>query len=283
MLKSLEEQDFDQYVEFAYRLALDMTKSGYPTYADNIKTKDDFVARAREAFSRDNEEILLFEQDGAVAGWIHYYHLPEDHYVDTCAFCIAAGMKEALGEFVAFAREHFSGSELYLGFPKENVEAVAALKDGGFECIEESYNDAMDFDNYVFRPENESVVSITRENYGLFSALHSQAEDDMYWNCARIFDAIDSWRIYVYFRNGKAAGAIYFMDDEFMPEIFGVDFPDGVYDSEAYRVLLTTAQNDGKRRGAKYMVFFNESEAQNDALGCGFRCVGKYMCFKTRL
>ncbi len=55
MLKKLQEQDFDRYVDFAYQLALDMTKSGYPTYADGIKTKDDFVARAREAFSTDNE------------------------------------------------------------------------------------------------------------------------------------------------------------------------------------------------------------------------------------
>lgn len=58
MLKKLREQDFDRYLDFAYQLALDMTKSGYPTYADGIKTKDDFVARAREAFSADNEEML---------------------------------------------------------------------------------------------------------------------------------------------------------------------------------------------------------------------------------
>lgn len=283
MLRRLEEQDFDRWVEFAYELALDMTRSGYPTYADGIKTKEDFVTRARESFSKSAEGILLFEQDGITAGWIHYFYLPEDRYLDTCAFCIAAGMKEALAEFVAFAREHFPGSELYLGFPRENVEAVAALETGGFERIEESYNDAIAFEHYVFRPENAGILSITRENYELFSALHSQTNHDMYWNSERIRDAIDRWRIYVYLRNGKAAGAIYFMDDEFMPEIFGVDFPDGVYDSETYRALLTAALNDAKRRGAKHMVFFNESGSQADALDCGLRCICEYVCYKIML
>ena len=176
MLKKLQEQDFDRYVDFAYELALDLTRSGYPTYADGIKTKDDFVTRAREAFSTGNEEILLFEHNGATAGWIHYFYLPEDHYLDTCAFCIASGMKEALTEFIAFAREHFSGSELYLGFPRENAEAVAVLESGGFDCIEESYNDAIEFEDYVLQPEDEGILPITRENYTLFSALHSQPD-----------------------------------------------------------------------------------------------------------
>lgn len=283
MLRRLNEQDFDRYVGFAYELALDMTKSGYPTYADGIKTKDDFTARAREAFSKSTEGILLFEQEQTVAGWIHYMYLPEDRYVDTCAFCIATDTKEALTEFIAFARNHFPGSELYLGFPRENTDAVAALRDGGYECIEESCNDVIAFSDYALRPEDSDVIPISRENYELFAELHSQVGQDMYWNSARILNALENWRIFVYRRNGKTAGAIYFMDDRSMPEIFGIDFPEDIYDSGAYRVLLTAALNEAKRRGAEYMVFFNESEAQVDALACGFRCVGEYVCFKAIL
>jgi len=283
MLKKLQEQDFDRYVDFAYQLALDMTKSGYPTYADGIKTKDDFVARAREAFSTDSEEILLYEQEGKTAGWIHYYYLPEDHYLDTCAFCIASGMREALEEFITFAQEHFHGSELYLGFPGENTEAAAVLKARNFDCIERSYNDAIDFEDYVLQPEDAGILPITRENYELFSGLHCQDDSDMYWNAARILDVIDRWRIYVCLRNGKTAGAVYYMDDALMPEIFGVDFPGGTYDRDVYRALLTAALNDCKRRGAKHMIFFNEEESQSDAVACGFRCIGRYVCFKKML
>lgn len=283
MLKRLDEQYFDQYIEFAYELALDTTKSGYPTYTDGIKTKTDFIERSRRAFSEDTEEILLFEQDESVTGWIHYRYLPEDQYVDTCAFCVSGSIKEALAEFIAFAEDHFPGSELYLGFPGENTEAVAALQDNGYECIEKSYNDVIAFSDYALRPENEGITPISRENYELFSKLHSQADQDMYWNSSRILNALENWKIFVYRRNGKTAGAIYFMDDKFMPEIFGIDFPEDIYDSGAYRALLTAALNDAKRSGAAHMVFFQESEAQLDALACGFRCVGEYVCFKVLL
>jgi hypothetical protein len=289
MLKKLQEQDFERYVDFVYQLALDSTKSGYPTYTDGIKTKDDFVARARKAFSANgeensaaSEEILLYEQGGKVEGWIHYFYLPEDHYLDTCSFCIASGMGEALIEFIAFAGEHFPGSELYLGFPKENTEAVDTLKLLNFDCIEESYNDVIDFEDYVSQPEDAGIISINRENYDFFSRLHSQ-NNDMYWNSARILDAIDRWRIYVCLSKEEAVGAIYYMDDMRMPEIFGIDFSGGIYSGNIYRALLTTALNDSKCRGAKHMIFFNEGESQTDAIACGFRCVGKYLCFKKVL
>ena len=73
------------------------------------------------------------------------------------------------------------------------------------------------------------------------------------------------------------------MADTLMPEIFGIGFPNGIYNSDVYRVLLTAALNDCKRRGAKHMVFFNEDESQTDALACGFRCIGRYVCFKKTL
>lgn len=283
MLKKLKEADFDRYVDFAYQLALDMTKSGYPTYADKIKTKEDFVTRARRAFSTDGEEILLYEQNGKTAGWIHYYYLCEDHYLDTCAFCIASGMGEALAEFTAFAQEHFPGSELYLGFPRENVEAVAALRSQGFECIEESYHDTINFENYELRPEDADILPIHKENYGLFSGLHSQNDSDMYWNTTRILDALDRFRIYVCLREGEVAGAIYYMEDAVMPEIFGIDFPGNLYNGDVYQALLTVTLNDCKCRGAEHMVFFNESESQTDALACGFCFIGEYLCFKRVL
>lgn len=285
MLKKLERQDFDRYVEFAYELALDMTKSGYPTYADGIKTKNDFIARAQKAFSREGEEILLFERGGKVTGWIHYYYLSDDHYLGTSSFCMDEGMREALAEFIAFAREHFPVSELYLGFPKENIEAVEALNAYGFECIEESYNNALNFEHYMQQPESSDVIPITREDFKLFADIHSQYDDEMYWTSQRILNAIDSWRIFVLLREGKAAGAIYsrIFEDKTMSEIFGVDFPDGIYDSRVYRELLTAVLNDEKRRGTKHMVFFCDEESQPDALTCGFHCVGEYVCFQTKL
>ena len=283
MLTLLRESDFEKYAEFAYTLALDLTSSGYPTYTDGIKTKEEFIGRSRAAFAREDEGILLYEQDGRVCGWIHYYYLPADQYLDTCSFCISEGMGGAVSEFIAFAREHFPGSELYLGFPKENAEAVAALEAGGYPRIEESYNDVMHLARYELVPDCPDIIPVTRENFEPFRRLHSQqADTDMYWNSDRLLADIDNWAIYLYQRDGAAAGAIYLKKDPVLSEIFGIDFP-GDYDSGVYRLLVTKALNDAKRNNVRYMVFFNGDEEQADALGLGFHCVSGYVCYRIEL
>lgn len=59
-LRICTESEYKKYAEYVYSLALDQSKSGYPTYCDGIKTKAMFLDRSEKAFSRDTEEILLF-------------------------------------------------------------------------------------------------------------------------------------------------------------------------------------------------------------------------------
>lgn len=281
MLTPLKREEFDKYIDFIYALALDPAKSGYPTYTDGIKTRADFVERSLRAFERENEAILLYERDGRAAGWIHYYYLPEDKYLDTCSFCVAEGMGDAIGEFIAFARERFRGYELYLGFPGENTQATAALEAGGFTCIERDFNDVFDLDRYEPRQLNPDIVPVTRENFDLFRSLHAPHEE-MYWNSDRLLADMDDWRLLLYMPHGVPAGALQARKDSEMGEIFGMFFP-ADYDAVAYRALVTAALNGAKADGSGAMVFFNDSESQADALAMGFRCVGEYMCYQTAL
>ncbi len=78
MLIPLQEKDLNQYVDFVYELALDPARTFYPVFFDGIKTKEDFIARVRKAFSRPEDEILLCQVNGTVEGWLHYFHLPGD-------------------------------------------------------------------------------------------------------------------------------------------------------------------------------------------------------------
>ena len=50
MLLECSRNDFEKYTDFAFELALDPSKSGYPTYRDGIKTKAMFVERLLKAF-----------------------------------------------------------------------------------------------------------------------------------------------------------------------------------------------------------------------------------------
>ncbi len=42
MLRELNQSNYKNYLDWAYSLALDMTRSGYPTYADGLKSRAEF-------------------------------------------------------------------------------------------------------------------------------------------------------------------------------------------------------------------------------------------------
>lgn len=283
MLNSLRERDFDKYIDFAWELAQDQTRSGYPTYTDGIKTKQNFIHRERKAFSQEGEEILLFEQDGQVEGWIHYCCRPQDNYLDLCTCNVRTGTRTALEEFLIYAKKQFPGYELYLGFPKCNTEAISLLQERDFDCIEESFNDVLFLDTYGPLPEASQIVPVTRANFAAFRVLHDQIQGPMYWNSDRLSSALDRWKIYLYEQNGSAAGAIYYMDEKVMLEIFGVDFSGDIFDQNIFKALLIKALNEGKRSGAKFFCYFTDQDSHPVTLELGFRPVGEYVCYYRKI
>ena len=78
MLRLIKEAEFDLYIDFAYELALDPARSGYPVYYDGMKTREDFVSRTRKALERPGEDVLLFFEGGEVEGLIAFEHLEAD-------------------------------------------------------------------------------------------------------------------------------------------------------------------------------------------------------------
>lgn len=284
MLRVCTVQEYTALVDNMYDLALDRSKSGYPSYCDGIKTKEMFLERSKRAFSEKEEELLLFEYNGTVEGWIHYFWLPEDRYLSTVSFLVRSHTAQALKEFLEMARGKFGGYELYLGYSAENTEAVSFLSASGFELIEKSNNNTAFLREYTALPDGEDVLRITKENFEWFRPLHSQAEEDMYWNSDRIYAALDRWIIFVRLRNGEPMGSVYFLNtDTDWYEIFGVDMKDNSFDAETFRILLKAALNAAKERGGKYMTFFCEDEAQAAVEEAGFKPMDRYVCYKKLL
>lgn len=281
MLRICSKQEYKQYVDFVYEIALDPSKSGYPIYSDGIKTKDMFLSRSERVFSRDTEAILLFEYDGIVEGWIHYYVLPEDKYISTVSFNILSHTEEALREFLELIHKQYKDYELYLGYPMDNVKAVNYLSAHGFECIEKNYNTTAYLEKYKPEAADDSVVRITKENYEYFRLLHRSLENDMYWNSERIYMDIEHWIIFVKIKNGEAIGALYYMDAaDAWYEIFGIDMKDNRVNGEIYRELLVKALTAAKEMGGKYMTYFCDEEELEIVSGLGFECVGCHVCYK---
>ena len=281
MLRSCTEQEFKQYADFVYELALDPSRSSYPTYTDGIKTKEMFLERAQSAFSKATEEILLFEYEETVEGWIHYYFIPEDHYLSAVTFNIQTHMKQALQEFLEFVQIRFKGYELYLGFPTDNKNAVDFLSNHEFECIEDDFNNTAFLEKYEPIPISDSVILITKENFNYFRTLHRTFEQDMYWNSDRIYAALDKWIIFVKLHQDEVLGSVYLIDcDDDWFEIFGIDMKDEIFDSEVFYELLGKALNTAKERNGKYMTFFCEKEQLEIVKKLGFQCIGEYVCYK---
>ena len=262
MLRIPTANEFEEYSERAYVLALDPSRSSFPSYADGIKTKEDFLSIAKRGFESENEEIYIFEHGGEMRGWIHFYVLTEDKYIGIEAFETDGFEKEQFADFVALLKEKYTGYEVTAGFPSQNERAVSAAIENGFEIIEESAVNILFFSDYEPQSESGRVEPLTKKNLAVFAKLHDKVE--MYWNTKRLTEAYfggDKWRIYLTEKDGKAA-AIYFVYAENIAEIFGLDFSDG-FDGTAAEELLTAALNEAKKNvSAKAMYWFTEDERE---------------------
>ena len=284
MLVKCSKDEIDQYLDFMYGLALDLAKSGYPTYRDGIKDKAAFVQRLYRAFEREDEEVLLFVYDGEVQGLILYYWISEDRYLQTSVFCTNVGTRVALEEFVGFLKPRFRGYELFMGFPAENKEAVGYLSEHGFECIEDDYNNTAFLDRCDYGPAGEGIVQVGRDNYAAFRTIHDQVEGDMYWDSDHIFEKLDDWILLVKEEDGLPKGVAYYrtFDNEHY-ELFGIDTDGNAYDPKLFGELLTAVVSDCKKRGGKALTFFSEKEYEENVIACGFTCIGNYLCYKICL
>ena len=143
MLVKAKKEDIEQYMDFAYSLAMDQTKSGYPLWSDGISTKEEFMNHVCKSYHNDDRDILLFISDGIVKGWIQFFYIEQDWYLQTNGFLINSNTEQTLTEFLEYACEYFAGYDLYLGFPKRNSKAILFLQKTGCRLIEESYHDIL--------------------------------------------------------------------------------------------------------------------------------------------
>lgn len=271
-------EDIKKYGDFAYNLALNPEKSSYPTYADGIKTKEDFLDAAKKAAAEETSGLLLFVTDGKVDGWISYFRIPEEKYLQLDGCNIARGTEQALTELLNTLETRFAGYTAYFGYPGENVEAVEFLRTHGFSLIEENWNCSFFFDGYKSVTRACNVEKITRKNFDKFRAVY-RADPETYWNCDRIYERIDDWTIFVYNDGDTPIATIFFTGDDGYYEIFGAEFIGGIFREHAFRELLTASLNECGRMGAKYMTYFCGDEEKRILREFDFKCVGKYLLY----
>lgn len=286
MLTQLKEEEFGQYIDFAYALARDPSKSGYPAYFDGIKTKADFISRAKKSFTRPDETILLYWENGQPEGWIHCSVLADEHFVTQCACCIRRNTAGALTEYAAWLSERYPGFEWDVGIPTANVEAAAWLERApGFARIDESEHYQFFFDRYAPLPEPSGVERVTEENFDKFRKIHQTIESDMYWNCQRILNRLSDWDLFIAEEDGVSGEIMAADESNGFYEIFAFACSDGAFHEGLFLRLLTRILNEGKAKGAKYLPFFVDTGDESRRLlpGLGFQLIGQYLLYRKRI
>ncbi len=274
MLVTATKEDIEQYMEFAYSLAMDQTKSGYRLFSDGVSTKDQFIDHVWKGYQQGDQELLLFISEGNVEGWIQFYFIEKDRYLQTTGFLTNRNTEQALAEFIEYTREHFAGYKLYLGFPKKNSRATAFLQKSGARLVEEAYHDIFLLEDSKLPPVPNGLVRVTESNFSEFREIH-QTEPDTYWNSDRMYAALDKWIIYLLYREEKAVGYLCARDGE----IYHLGYRDRSFDPEVYKALVAKILQDFKKVGYPYLIFFNEEESQATALELGFSCVSEYVLY----
>ena len=274
MLVKATEKDIAQYIDFAYSIALDQTRSGYPLFSDGVSTKEQFVNHIWEGFQKDGRDILLFMIDGAVEGLIQFFYIEQDRYLQTTGFLINRNTAEALSEFMDYASVNFAGYDLYFGFPKRNCCAIDFLQKSDCRLVEEAYHDIFIFDGADIQEKSDKLVKVTESNFSEFREIHN-TDSDTYWNSDRIYSTLSEWIIYMLYRDSVAVGYVCARDGE----IFSLGYRDNTFDKCTYKALVTAILSDLKAAGYGHTVYFNDEESQSAALDIGFSCVGEYVLY----
>lgn len=279
-------QDIEKYLGFSYNLSQDLTTSGFPTYLDGIKTKNDFYKSAYSSFSKSNSKILLFINNDEVLGWIDYYWIEQDHYLGFNVFNIQNNQQEAIEEFIEFSKSRYPNYTIYFGFPSGNKLSIEYLKSIDSEKIDENYVYTLNFEKYSPLKYDGDIVQVNNENWNDFRDLHDKASD-IYWNSDRLFNALNSksnkkWNIFLYYEKNILKGCIYFVYTPLLMEVFGIDYKDD-FDENIMRNLLIKCLNTSKLDNQKHTTFFVEEKERKIVESVGFNFITKYELYTISL
>lgn len=280
MLVKLKQIDFESFIDKAYEMAIVPEYTSYPIYYDGIKTRENYIERSKKSFERENEEILLFFYDNKFCGWIHYFYIIEDNYLQTISMSACNNIEYMLKEFLEYINNIFPKISIYFGFPKENIKAIDFLLNNSFKIEEESWNMVKHIHNIDEKNISESIVRINENNYDMFSNIHSKYDGEIYRDSKHILEDLHNWIVFVFLKEKIPIATIYCKKGN-IAEIFGCDFVDD-YNKEVHKKLILSTiflSNIEVYRDIIYFCQGNEKIALDEL---GFSTVGKYILLSNK-
>ena len=272
MIQTCTEKQWRELFPKPWEMLGSLENISFPLYHDGVKTEEGFLARTKEAFSREDEEMLVFTEQDAALGWAHTYWIPEERYLGLVSMAVIGNFGKALGQLLRYWEKRFPGYQWTSYFPEENIQAKSALESLGLQPDIREAVGILLFDQYVFQPESHQVVKVSQENFDLFRQVHQFFESEMYWTSQRIGAQLDAWTIYGYVERETCLGVLYFNGTGQKDlEIFGLDILPGEDIHKIGKALLASALNKAKGDHARSIYFFHDPAISKELEQMGFR------------
>lgn len=276
MLRKVHTDELDALITEFWPVALDLSRSSYPTYTDGIKTREDFSGQVYRAAREAWGEVLVHLWNGAVNGLL-VIDVADDAFVSLHVCLTHAHQPECLSEALAHLHKKHAGKTLWLGFAPENAEMLAFAEGNGFALLDDTVNWNISLAAWQPAATECPVQRVDDDHYAAFRALWT--DESMYWNAERIRAAMERWMLFV---TADGRGAVACLDEGVMLEIFGFQYRDG-YDEVTHRALMTACLNAAAERGSGYLTYFADREETAVMQSLGFRRVSGYLCYEGKL
>ncbi len=265
MLTRLTAGEVPAYFEAFWPVALDLRRSGYPTYTDGIKTRADWEEHILRAAKEDWGEVLLHWHDGQPNGLIAMEVMDEEYLSLPVCLC-QAHQREMLEELLDDLVARYPGRTLWLGFAPENEERLVFAKERGLALLDDAVN--WNIRDWQAVPLSTEVQRVTVENYAHFRSLWT--DETIYWNAERIAQAMDKWLLFT-----TQDAAVACMDEGVMLEIFGF-----MGNPAAMGKLMEACLNAS---GGRSLTYFAGQEETPVMEALGFHRVSGYVCYQKIL
>lgn len=271
-------EDLERDADLLRALARDHGHCSYPLYGEGIRDEDQLFSDLREARTGEHSELLRFVLHGRTEGFLSYYRIPEEHYLQLTGCFVRRGTAQALALLTARLEASFPGDTLYFGFPAENREAGAWLTAHGFVCAERTLDHICSLSAPLSPAPDPRVEPVTRKNFDRFRNLY-QPEPGTFWTAERILPQLDRWALFLFSENGVPLAAQLTTGDGDNWEIFGTVFAGDAFRTDALSALLHATREECCRRGGCTLRYFCPLRETAVLTAQGFRCLGESVLY----
>lgn len=283
MLRKLKLNEIEIASNLAYSLSLNPETNSYQLH----NSREEYLKSFNRSLELLDRELLGFFKKDDLIAVIYLDVLKEDFYLQTLGLFIKSEFEKVMFEFLKYIKMKYTGYDIYIGYPKENVKAINYLLTHGFILTESSIDQRLKRDEFKPSDLKNNITKINYNNFDDFAKFHDSKASDLYWISRRLRKHIEDWIIYSYWSGSQLKASIISKKGATWVEIFALLIDDEILYSGVEEDMITATLNEGfKDENIEDVVFFIDSDdecAEKYSRKLGFNIHSHYRCLYTKL